>query len=353
MKRNQRIQKMTHGDVEIRHYLEQMNKNIMQSVLYKKFKYEKALININTTLADADENGRGLLDPIVLTNVLHANHAEMGLNHDELTLLSKALLRISSVNNQIRYTDMIEALRTLQRKENGIGDDGRAVDSRNDSRSNEALSASSVEETAMSGAARISSTAPITENSATTSAATAATTAVTTATTATTNSVSKKRRLKRKNRAGTHHVQTADRILTYQDNEEDSTAYTPIKTPLRSAIQTSPDLQDDSTPTTKDRYLRTQELTSIGDSSFSIEATMTPEQKLTSAEAARKEMEQKLSLLKQAQTQELNAMRLELESEKIKMEEERKKLEIVRSAHEELMNVSILSEGASIANGAL
>ena len=141
------------------------------------------------------------------------------------------------------------------------------------------------------------------------------------------------------------------------NNEEDSTTYTPIKTPiktpLRSAIQTSPDLQDDSTPTTKDRYLRTKELTSIGDSSFSIEATMTPEQKLTSAEAARKEMEQKLSLLKQAQNQELNAMRLELESEKFKMEEERKKLEIVRSAHEELMNVSILSEGASIANGAL
>ena len=52
MKRNQRIQKMTHGDVEIRHYLEQMNKNIMQSVLYKKFKYEKALININTTLGE-------------------------------------------------------------------------------------------------------------------------------------------------------------------------------------------------------------------------------------------------------------------------------------------------------------
>ena len=122
--------------------------------------------------------------------MLHANHAEMGLNHDELTLLSKALLRISSVNNQIRYTDMIEALRTLQRKENGIGDDGRAGDSRNDGRSNEALSASSVEETATTGATRISSTAPITENSATTSAATAATTAATTATTATTTTAS-------------------------------------------------------------------------------------------------------------------------------------------------------------------
>ena len=49
---------------------------------------------------------------------------------------------------------------------------------------------------------------------------------------------------------------------------------------------------------------------------------MTPEQKLTSAEAARKEMERKLSELKRAQEGEITAMREELEAQKNKMEEE-------------------------------
>ena len=53
--------------------------------------------------------------------------------------------------------------------------------------------------------------------------------------------------------------------------------------------------------------------------SVAMAPPMTPEQKLTSAEAARKEMERKLSELKSAQEGELAAMREELEIQKLKM----------------------------------
>ena len=57
LKREQRVTKMAEADA-VRPYLQRITDFLMQTVHYRRFKFEKRLISIGTSLADLDRGGR-------------------------------------------------------------------------------------------------------------------------------------------------------------------------------------------------------------------------------------------------------------------------------------------------------
>ena len=61
LKREQRVTKMAEAEA-VRPYLQRITDFLMQTVHYRRFKFEKRLISVGTSLADLDRGGRGQLN---------------------------------------------------------------------------------------------------------------------------------------------------------------------------------------------------------------------------------------------------------------------------------------------------
>ena len=115
--RSQRIASIVQ-DPGLRQLLRQMNEHILRSVHYRRFKYEKRLVSVGTTLADMDRSGRGALSVVHFKNGLLKS--DCGLSSQEIDVLVEKLIgeeKYSGKNSTIRYADVIDALRKLQRQD--------------------------------------------------------------------------------------------------------------------------------------------------------------------------------------------------------------------------------------------
>ena len=113
--RSQRISSIVQ-DPSLRQLLRQMNEHILRSVHYRRFKYEKRLVAIGTTIADMDRSGRGSLSAAQFKNGLIKS--DCGLSVEDMSLLIELLVgeeKYSGKNSTVRYADVIDALRKLQR----------------------------------------------------------------------------------------------------------------------------------------------------------------------------------------------------------------------------------------------
>ena len=115
--RSQRISSIVQ-DPGLRQLLRQMNEHILRSVQYRRFKYEKRLVAIGTTIADMDRSGRGALSSNQFRDGLLKS--DCGLNIEDISLLIELLIgeeKFSGKNSTVRYADVIDALRKLQRQD--------------------------------------------------------------------------------------------------------------------------------------------------------------------------------------------------------------------------------------------
>ena len=277
LKRKQRIIKLTTEDSNIRNSLIRMNQHLMQSVLYKKFKYEKRLIAIGTEMADVDVEGRGLLSTTDMMHIL--SEQDVGLQDDEDILdFAQRVSRLTRRGDgTVRYSDVMDALRTLQKEEEDGEEDGGGEEGYHHGESSQEASSSAV---------------------------------------------------------------GSGRLLTYQNDDEDGGEEGEEGEEEQNSITRNQREERRKKHEKKmEEALREQHNRAavVVARSTAMAPPMTPEQKLTSAEAARKEMERKLSELKSAQEGELAAIREELEIQKLKMLEERKELDLARKEHEQAM----------------
>ena len=113
--RSQRIAGITR-DPRLRQILRRINEHVLRSVEYRRFKYEKRLVAIGTALADMDRGGRGALSGSEFVSGLSG--LDVGLTSAELENFVKILVGekdFSEDRHVVRYADVIDALRKLQR----------------------------------------------------------------------------------------------------------------------------------------------------------------------------------------------------------------------------------------------